>query len=83
MHCTSLGSSVSARSVPKVCSICAVVFTVIAKFSIAWEKQKHKVTNWLFLLSPVTMLSPSGILCCKYYMPVNLAMLADTLKVIR
>lgn len=36
VHWTSLGSSVSARSVPNFCNIWAVVFTVMAKFSIAY-----------------------------------------------
>lgn len=36
VHWTSLGSSVSARSVPNFCNIWAVVFTVMAKFSTAY-----------------------------------------------
>lgn len=36
VHWTSLGSSVSARSVPNFCNIWAVVFTVMAKFSMAY-----------------------------------------------
>lgn len=76
MQCTSLGSSVSARSVPNVCSICAVVFTVIAKFSIAWKSKSTKSqTAYLFTLSPLMMLSPSGTQCCKYYVPIKLATL--------
>ena len=41
VHCTSLGSSVSARSVPNFCSIWAVVFTVTAKFSMAWQRDNY------------------------------------------
>lgn len=36
MEYMSSGSSVSASSVPKACNICAISFTVSAKFSIAW-----------------------------------------------
>lgn len=36
---TSFGSSVSASSVPKDCSIWAVCFTISAKLSIAWKEE--------------------------------------------
>lgn len=55
VHWTSLGSSVSARSVPNFCNIWAVVFTVSAKFSMAWEKKTHM---WL-----CSVLQCNG-LCC-------------------
>lgn len=38
VHWISLGSSVSARSVPNFCNSWAVVFTVTAKFSMAWGR---------------------------------------------
>lgn len=37
---TSLGNSVSARSEPNLCNIWAVVFTVMAKFSMAWGNKR-------------------------------------------
>lgn len=39
---TSLGSSVSASSVPNDCRICAVFFTISANPSIAWRKPKYE-----------------------------------------